>query len=133
LTRTRESLLRPSAERRGERTGQRGQQEAAAVHAGTVGCLACQPASRHAHPNFRISASAFSSQYVMPRSPDITRSQGRIGIVNVNVEPASTWLSTQILPPCSSMNFRDRARPSPVPSTFLAAVPTCRNSSKIAS
>ena len=31
------------------------------------------------------------------------------------------------------MNFRESASPSPVPSTFLSAVPTCRNSSKTAS
>ena len=55
----------------------------------------------------------------------------RTGIVKVNVEPTPTWLWTQIRPLCSSMNFRDRASPSPVPSIFLAAVPTCRNSSKI--
>ncbi len=29
--------------------------------------------------------------------------------MKVNVEPAPTWLSTQILPPCNSINFRDRA------------------------
>jgi hypothetical protein len=61
------------------------------------------------------------------------RSPGRIGIVNVNVEPAPTALLTQISPPCSPINFRDRANPSPVPSTFLSAVPTCRNSSNTAS
>jgi hypothetical protein len=57
----------------------------------------------------------------------------RAGIVNVNVEPTPTWLVTQILPPWSSMNFRHRVSPSPVPSTFLSAVPTCRNSSNTAS
>jgi hypothetical protein len=31
------------------------------------------------------------------------------------------------------MNFRESASPSPVPSTFLSAVPTCRNSSNTAS
>src|SRR5215831_1609247 len=55
------------------------------------------------------------------------------GRVNVNVDPSPDWLVTQIRPPCSSMNFRESASPSPVPSTFLSAVPTCRNSSKIAS
>ena len=60
---------------------------------------------------------------VGPHSPQ------RTGSLNVNVEPTPTWLVTQILPPCNSTNFRDWARPSPVPSTFLAAVPTCRNSS----
>jgi hypothetical protein len=36
-TDSRHSLLRPGGERRGKSTGQRGQQEAAAVHAGMVG------------------------------------------------------------------------------------------------
>src|SRR5215467_5431469 len=53
----------------------------------------------------------------------------RIGRLNVNVEPTSTSLLTQILPPCNSTNFRHSVKPSPVPSTFFAAVPTCRNSS----
>ena len=57
----------------------------------------------------------------------------RTGIMNVNVEPWPNWLLTQILPPCSSTNFRHRVSPSPVPSTFLSAVPTWRNSSKTAS
>jgi len=57
----------------------------------------------------------------------------RAGIVNVNVEPIPTWLLTQIRPPWSSTNFRHRVSPSPVPSTFLSAVPTCRNSSNTAS
>ena len=57
----------------------------------------------------------------------------RTGSVNVNVEPTPTALVTQIFPPWSSMNFRESASPSPVPSTFLSAVPTCRNSSKTAS
>ena len=52
-----------------------------------------------------------------------------IGSVKAKVEPLPTSLLTQIFPPCSSMNFREIARPSPVPSTFLEAVPTCRNSS----
>jgi hypothetical protein len=62
-----------------------------------------------------------------------TQSSRRTGSVNVNVEPAPTRLFTQILPPWSSMNFRESASPSVVPSTFLSAVPTCRNSSKTAS
>jgi hypothetical protein len=41
-------------------------QEAAAVHAGMVGRLARQAVTLHSHPDPRISASAFSSQYVMP-------------------------------------------------------------------
>ena len=48
----------------------------------------------------------------------------RTGSVNVNVDPCPTSLFTQIRPPCSSMNFRERANPRPVPSTFLSAVPT---------
>ena len=47
-----------------------------------------------------------------------------IGSVNVNVEPAPSWLFTQIRSPWSSTNFRHRVNPSPVPSTFLAAVPS---------
>src|SRR4029453_6436876 len=45
------------------------------------------------------------------------------GIANVNVEPAPTWLVTQILPPCNSMNFRHKVSPRPVPSAFLSARP----------
>src|SRR6266849_3079011 len=55
------------------------------------------------------------------------------GSVKVKVEPFPSSLSTQIRPPWSSMNFRESASPSPVPSTFLSAVPTFRNSSKTAS
>ena len=47
----------------------------------------------------------------------------------MKVEPAPTWLFTHIRPPWSSMNFRERANPSPVPSCFAALVPTRRNSS----
>src|SRR5262245_10800583 len=68
--------------------------------------------------------------YDQPRG---SRSPRRSGIVNVNVEPTPIWLFTQILPPCNSTNFRARASPSPVPSTFLSAIPTCRNSSNTAS
>src|SRR5439155_24024387 len=42
------------------------------------------------------------------------------GSVKVNVEPWPTWLLTQILPPCSSTNFRESVSPRPVPSCFLA-------------
>jgi hypothetical protein len=63
----------------------------------------------------------------------LSHSPQRIGSLNVKVEPTPTWLVTQIRPPCSSTNFRERARPSPVPSTFFSAVPTWRNSSKMAS
>src|SRR2546425_3417634 len=55
------------------------------------------------------------------------------GNVKVKVEPVPTSLFTQILPPWSSMNFRERASPRPVPSDFLSAAPTCRNSSNTAS
>src|SRR6266404_3986565 len=58
---------------------------------------------------------------------------GLTGSVKVKVEPRPTSLCTQILPPWSSMNFRERASPRPVPSAFLSAVPTCRNSSNTAS
>ncbi len=46
------------------------------------------------------------------------------GIVNVNVEPTPTWLSIQILPPCSSTSFRQSVSPSPVPSCFAGLAPT---------
>src|SRR5262249_46588345 len=49
---------------------------------------------------------------------------GLAGIVNVNVEPWPTALLIQIRPPCSSTNFRQSARPSPVPSAFFSALPT---------
>ena len=54
--------------RHGKGTSQRGQQEAAAVHAGWWGGWARQTGTLHAHPNSRISAFALSSQYVMPMS-----------------------------------------------------------------
>jgi|SoiMetStandDraft_2_1073263.scaffolds.fasta_scaffold240997_2 hypothetical protein len=41
----------------------------------------------------------------------------------MNVEPTPIWLFTQIFAPWSSMNFRHKVSPSPVPSTFFAAVP----------
>ncbi len=74
---------------------------------------------RHGVREFTVAGSAHSSR--------------RTGSVNVNVEPCPTWLFTQIRPPWSSMNFRERASPSPVPSAFLSAVPTWRNSSNTAS
>jgi hypothetical protein len=40
-------LLRHGSERRGGRTGQRGQQEAAAIHTGMVGPLARQSSATH--------------------------------------------------------------------------------------
>src|SRR6266478_5192453 len=49
------------------------------------------------------------------------------------VAPQKRGPTPRIRPPCSWMNFRERASPSPVPSTFLSAVPTSRNSSKTAS
>src|SRR6266478_3915996 len=55
------------------------------------------------------------------------------GRENVNVDPAPTSLVTRIVPPCSPMNFRQRASPSPVPSCFAALAPTCLNSSNTAS
>jgi hypothetical protein len=51
----------------------------------------------------------------------------------VKVDPTPNSLFTQIRPPCSSMNFRQSVSPNPVPSTFLSAVPTWRNSSNTAS
>ena len=55
------------------------------------------------------------------------------GTVKVNVDPAPTWLFTQIRPPCSSTNIRHNVSPSPVPSGLPELVPTWRNSSKTAS
>ena len=52
-------------ERRGEGAGQRGQQEAAAVHGGMVERGLAKTGTLHDHPNSAISASAFSLQYVM--------------------------------------------------------------------
>src|SRR5258705_9690148 len=58
---------------------------------------------------------------------------GRTGSLKVKVDPIPTALVTQIVPPCSSTNLRERASPSPVPSAFLSTVPTCRNSSNTVS
>ena len=44
-------------------------------------------------------------------------------MVNANVDPLPTSLSTRILPPCSSMNLREIASPRPVPSTLLRRRP----------
>jgi hypothetical protein len=52
--------------------------------------------------------------------------------VKVNLEPVLSRLRTQIRPPYSSRKFSDRVRPSSVTSTFLAAVPICPNSWKMA-
>src|SRR5262249_31616883 len=64
----------------------------------------------HGGPELKCAESAHASRW--------------IGSVNVNVEPFPSWLFTQIRPPCNSMSLRARASPSPVPSTFLSAVPT---------
>src|SRR5215471_3262458 len=48
----------------------------------------------------------------------------RIGRRKVKVEPAPSALVTQILPPCSSMNFRHRVSPRPVPCCLAALEPT---------
>ena len=61
-------LCAPAASGVASDTSQRGQQEAAAVQTATVGRLTPQADTMHGHPNSRISASAFSSQYVMPIS-----------------------------------------------------------------
>src|SRR5258705_6311441 len=58
---------------------------------------------------------------------------GRTGSVKVKVEPWPISLCTEIWPPWSSINLRERASPSPVPSAFLSVAPTCRNSSNTAS
>ena len=66
------------------------------------------------------------------RRPRIDHPSRVTGNTNVNAEPLPTSLSTQILPPCSSMNLRQSAKPRPVPSCFAALDPTWRNSSKTA-
>jgi hypothetical protein len=65
-----------------------------------------------------------------PRRPCHDHPSHVTGKVKVNAEPLPTSLSTQILPPCSSMNLRQSAKPRPVPSCFAALDPTWRNSSK---
>src|SRR6266545_5223585 len=76
-----------------------------------------------------VGAWASGAAALIPPRAQSTHPSRCTGIVNVNVEPCPTWLWTRILPPWSSMNFRQRVRPSPVPSAFFSAVPTCRNSS----
>src|SRR2546422_980769 len=66
-----------------------------------------------------------TAHYRVRRRLDYPASLG----LDLNVEPTPTWLVTQIFPPCSSTNFRQRVSPSPVPSAFFSAVPTWRNSS----
>ncbi len=66
----------------------------------------------------------FSKTWNSHRPAQLAHSAWCTGIVNVNVEPTPTWLFTQIRPPWSSMNFRHRVNPSPVPSAFFSAVPT---------
>ena len=84
-----------------------------------------------------VGACIASAVTLQPRQ-ELQQAQRRNGIhrrgsVNANVEPAPTTLVTQIFPPWSSMNLREMARPSPVPSIFFDAVPTCRNSSNTVS
>ena len=101
------------------RTGPSPAQGCAQGHVGGIGERNLSTRMRHGVREFTVAGSAHSSR--------------RTGSVKVNVEPSPTWLFTQIRPPWSSMNFRESASPRPVPSTFLSAVPTCRNSSKTAS
>src|SRR5256885_5076831 len=56
------------------------------------------------------------------------RSSGRTGSVNVKVEPAPTFLFTQILPPSSSINLPVKVSPRPGPPACFPAVTTLRNS-----
>ena len=77
-----------------------------------------------AHPFYWAPFILIGARQPAPRS---------LGSVNVKVDPAPIRLVTQSRPPCSSTNFRESASPSPVPSTFFAALPTCRNSSNTAS
>ena len=55
---------------------------------------------------------------------DLASDQLLIGIVNRNVLPFPSSLSTQILPPCISTNRLAIARPSPVPSTSRVTDPS---------
>src|SRR6266853_6573140 len=57
------------------------------------------------------------------------RSRARRGISKIKVEPVPSSLSTQIRPPCISMNFLLMLRPRPVPPCSLAMVASlCLNS-----
>src|SRR6185369_6869043 len=49
---------------------------------------------------------------------------GLTGIVNVKVDPCSSWLLTQIVPPWRSTNLRARARPNPVSATEISTKPS---------
>ena len=95
------------------------------------------------YPYYLDSAAAFRSPSTRMRqwgheisvgaTPPQSLGSRRTGSVNVKVEPRPGSLCTQILPPWSSTNFRERASPSPVPSALFSAAPTCRNSSNTAS
>ena len=80
-----------------------------------------------------LQGAAGGGQPVLRPREESAHSSRPTGSVNVNVDPCPTRLLTQMRPPCNSTNLRESARPSPVPSTFLSAVPTWRNSSKTAS
>jgi hypothetical protein len=77
---------------------------------GDVGCCA-SPASGRVRPRARTTASPIRRMSTVEGR--LKGSHLPVGIVNVNVEPAPSWLFTQIRPPCSSMNFRHRVSPSP--------------------
>src|SRR5713226_4101826 len=81
----------------------------------------------------RCSRGCLATSSSVGMSPPSDYPPGRNGMLNVNVEPAPAWLFTQIRPPWSSTNFRERASPSPVPSCLTVLAPTCRNSSNTAS
>src|SRR5215467_12398418 len=50
---------------------------------------------------------------IVPQRSGSVHSAWPTGRVNVNVDPSPDWLLTQICPPCSSMNFLDKASPPP--------------------
>jgi hypothetical protein len=103
------------------------------------GPIIAEPVTGHPSAATTCAQNPAPPREVLSRRPGVALAGGfhagaeRTGMVNVNVEPCPIWLLTQIRPPCSSTNFRDSASPSPVPSTFLSAVPTWRNSSNTAS
>src|SRR5215831_2811349 len=67
-------------------------------------------------------ASTHSRPTVLSKAVVQRTGNHRSGKVKAKVEPLPNWLLTAIFPPCSSMNFLEMASPSPVPSTFFAAV-----------
>jgi len=96
-------------------SGNRGRMTPNAIHrsAKRQRCLGAvmlhKPAAAHARVSMPSSGS-------WPCAPGPTL----IGTVKLNVEPLPSSLSTQILPPCISTNFRASVSPRPVPSGLPA-------------